>query len=107
MKSIKFILISILFVSSFSVQAGSTGPVKIEWIKAQGNGIHMALKPYTNTDASITCGPAFFMSVANDTNYQTKVSLLLAAHARQSDINISYDECSQSHIMVGDVELVN
>jgi hypothetical protein len=107
MNNIKSLLTSAILVCSFSVQAGSTGPVKIEWIKAQGNGIHMLLKPYINNDSNITCGPAFFMSSASETNYQTKVSMLLTAHTRQSDINISYDKCSQTHVVVGDVELVN
>lgn len=93
-------------MGSFSVQSGSTGPTEIEWIKAQGNGIHMTLKPYVNNDESITCGPAFFMNIASDINYQAKVSLLLAAHTMQSEVKIAYDECSQSHIMIGDVELV-
>lgn len=107
MNMIKILFSSILLIGSFCVHAGSTGPVKIEWIKAQGNGIHMTLKPYVNNDESITCGPAFFMNIVSDTNYQAKVSLLLAAHTMQSEVNISYDECSQSHIVIGDVELVN
>lgn len=92
-------------VSASESNLKETGPKKVEWIKAQGNGIHMKLEQFS--DSTICSSSNFFLNMNSDANYDAKVSALLSAYVRTAEINIRYSDCSTGHIAVGDVELVN
>ncbi|MBQ4838095.1 MULTISPECIES: hypothetical protein [Pseudoalteromonas] len=92
---------------SFNASAAWSGLKEIHTIKAQSNGVYVQLKSFTNTDNSVQCtyNNGFFLEFKSAEEYQTRVSMLLAAYMAGKPVNISYNSCALGYLSVGSVSL--
>jgi hypothetical protein len=91
-------------LSSVTVHAEWTGSKQIQTLKVQPNGTYMALADFQN-QSSVVCGTAGFWLSNTEQNYAERTSFLLAAFLAARNVNISFYECSGSHIRMGSVQL--
>ncbi len=103
----KMIILSLLFVVILVSQSFAewTGKQTISVMKAQTGGIYILLDGFTNASADVTCSSNAFFLPDSDTNYDTKVSFLLASFMGNEEVNFSYYGCTSNYIQVGSVQL--
>lgn len=77
----------------------------ISSLKAQGNGVSFSLEGFKKTDSEIDCESSAFWMPLGDTNYDARLSFLLAAKLSNKLIDVSYYECEAGLIKVGSVRI--
>lgn len=103
---IKTLILCVACIFSLNVTAEWTDYRKISYLKAQTTGIHFKLESFVNDYAGTAdCDDSFWM-VKNDTsNYESRVSFLLAAFMSGKEVNVSFGECTSSHIYPSSVAI--
>ncbi|WP_041590349.1 hypothetical protein [Teredinibacter turnerae] len=83
-----------LFGLSFNSNAEWTGLKEMSELKAQTNGLYLVLKSFSNTSSEVDCNrDSFFMPMEENSNYETRASMWLAAFMANKKIEVSYYEC--------------
>ena len=103
MKRIFLVLALLLSFPAFSEWSGYK---KITYLKAQTGGVHFILESFVNNyDVTEGCSNNFWMPQEDNYNYDARVSFLLSAFMSGKAVNISFGECSSSHIKASSVAI--
>lgn len=104
----------IMTLVSFSSHAYYSGERNISYLKAQVNGLYFKLKGFDKSDAAFEidaddplmgCSNGFWILKEEDSNYEARFSLLLAAYMSAKTIEVSFYECAGSHTRASSVKV--